>query len=140
MSIEAINIRPFTSKDLKYLREMYYSVYSLNYSNNDKYVETYHLDYYLKYMNHWPELCLMAETSLGTPIGYSKKLFIYLFFHNQSFFSCHFIITLILVMGKSEGKNNDWHSHVTAIAIAPKYRRIGAARALMDRFEEISEM
>lgn len=109
-------------------------------SNNDKYVETYPIEYYLKYMNNWSEMCLMAETSSGIPIGYSKSIFFFLIFNLNFFLLIFKSFLLVLVMGKSEGKNNGWHGHVTAIAIAPKYRRLGAAKALMDKFEQASEM
>lgn len=42
-------------------------------------------------------------------------------------------------MGKSEGRNDQWHGHVTALSIAPEFRRIGLAGRLMDGLEQISE-
>jgi hypothetical protein len=29
------------------------------------------------------------------------------------------------IMGKAEGKGKDWHGHVTALTVAPEFRRIG---------------
>mmetsp|Transcript_25104 Transcript_25104/g.78743 ORF Transcript_25104/g.78743 Transcript_25104/m.78743 type:complete len:123 (+) Transcript_25104:559-927(+) len=43
------------------------------------------------------------------------------------------------IMGKAEGKGELWHGHVTAVTVAPDYRRLGLARQLMDHLEEISE-
>lgn len=42
-------------------------------------------------------------------------------------------------MGKSEGRNDQWHGHVTALSIAPEFRRIGLAGRLMEGLEQISE-
>ena len=43
------------------------------------------------------------------------------------------------VVGKAEGKGKEWHGHVTAVTVAPEFRRIGLARRLMDWLEEVSE-
>lgn len=44
-------------------------------------------------------------------------------------------------MGKAEGKVEleQWHGHVTAVTVAPQYRRLGLAATLMAGLEEISE-
>lgn len=42
-------------------------------------------------------------------------------------------------MGKSEGQRNLWHGHVTAVTVAPEYRRLGLARRLMKELESTSE-
>lgn len=42
-------------------------------------------------------------------------------------------------MGKSEGQPDSWHGHVTALTVAPEYRRLGVAGVLMNWLEEISE-
>ncbi|ELT94663.1 hypothetical protein CAPTEDRAFT_207248 [Capitella teleta] len=42
-------------------------------------------------------------------------------------------------MGKSEGHAENWHGHVTALTVAPEYRRLGLAAKLMNVLEEISE-
>jgi ribosomal protein S18 acetylase RimI-like enzyme len=44
-----------------------------------------------------------------------------------------------LVLGKVEGKGDNWHGHVTAVTIAPEYRRLGLAKRLMDSLEHVSE-
>lgn len=43
------------------------------------------------------------------------------------------------IMGKVEGKALDWHAHITALSIAPVYRRLGIANLVMYLFEELSE-
>ena len=42
------------------------------------------------------------------------------------------------VLGKVEGKGKDWHGHVTALAVAPAYRRRGLAGELMAALEGVS--
>ncbi len=43
-----------------------------------------------------------------------------------------------IVMGKAEGLGEDWHGHVTAVTVAPEFRRLGLARKLMDYLENVS--
>lgn len=42
------------------------------------------------------------------------------------------------MMGKAEGDNTNWHGHVSAITVAPQYRRAGLASLLMDELERLS--
>jgi N-terminal acetyltransferase B complex catalytic subunit len=42
-------------------------------------------------------------------------------------------------MGKAEGKGEEWHGHVTAVSVAPNYRRLGLAGYLMHHLEQVSE-
>jgi N-terminal acetyltransferase B complex catalytic subunit len=44
-------------------------------------------------------------------------------------------------MGKAEGSVSQrlWHGHVTAVSVAPEYRRLGVAAKLMNYLEEVSE-
>lgn len=42
-------------------------------------------------------------------------------------------------MGKAEGREELWHGHVTAVTVAPEYRRLGLAGMLMKSLEDISE-
>jgi N-terminal acetyltransferase B complex catalytic subunit len=42
-------------------------------------------------------------------------------------------------LGKAEGQQQDWHGHVTAITVAPEYRRLGMARKMMDLIELVSD-
>lgn len=48
------------------------------------------------------------------------------------------------MIGKVEGeryndKKMDWHGHVSAVTVAPKARRQGIARYLMDYLEDVSD-
>lgn len=45
----------------------------------------------------------------------------------------------IAVMGKAEGHGDNWHGHVTALTVAPEYRRLGLAATLMKYLEDVSE-
>lgn len=49
--------------------------------------------------------------------------------------------TCFAVMGKAEGSvaREEWHGHVTALSVAPEFRRLGLAAKLMEMLEEISE-
>jgi N-terminal acetyltransferase B complex catalytic subunit len=42
-------------------------------------------------------------------------------------------------MGKVEGEGDLWHGHVTAVTVAPNYRRQQLAKKLMFLLEEITE-
>lgn len=43
-------------------------------------------------------------------------------------------------MGKVEGPDVNWHGHVTAVTVAPEYRRLSIGRKLMNLLEQVSEM
>lgn len=43
------------------------------------------------------------------------------------------------VMGKAEGNDKNWHGHVTALTVAPEFRRMGLAAQLMNILEEVSD-
>lgn len=46
---------------------------------------------------------------------------------------------LCAVMGKVEGEGESWHGHVTAVTVAPEYRRQQLAKKLMNLLEDISD-
>lgn len=43
------------------------------------------------------------------------------------------------VIGKAEGSPHDFHGHVTALTVAPEYRRLSLARSLMNFLETVSD-
>ncbi|KAF2976166.1 hypothetical protein EK904_014697 [Melospiza melodia maxima] len=51
------------------------------------------------------------------------------------------MLCVFTVMGKAEGSvaREEWHGHVTALSVAPEFRRLGLAAKLMELLEEISE-
>lgn len=70
------------------------------------------MNFYLRYLIQWPEFFLAAENYWGRMSGY--------------------------IMGKAEGQDLNWHSHVTALSVAPEFRRIGLAGVLMAELEKLS--
>ena len=42
-------------------------------------------------------------------------------------------------MGKAEGLGSNWHGHISAVTVAPKYRRLGLAAMLIEYLEDITE-
>lgn len=42
-------------------------------------------------------------------------------------------------MAKTEGRNMEWHSHVTAVTINHTYRRLGLASRLCTQLEELTK-
>ena len=44
------------------------------------------------------------------------------------------------IMGKAEGRATNWHGHVTAVTVAPEFRRLGLAGKLMDTLERVSDV
>jgi N-terminal acetyltransferase B complex catalytic subunit len=42
------------------------------------------------------------------------------------------------ILGKVEGNGELWHGHVTAVTVAPDFRRQGLARKLMDCLEDVT--
>jgi N-terminal acetyltransferase B complex catalytic subunit len=43
------------------------------------------------------------------------------------------------VIGKAEGDCADWHGHVTALTVAPQYRRLSLGRKMMHILERVSD-
>eukprot|EP00884_Botryococcus_braunii_P020414 jgi/Botrbrau1/7056/Bobra.0165s0079.1 len=108
-------IRRFVCNDL----------FTFNAVNLDYFTETYHLPFYLQYLARWPEYCMMAEGPRGAAMGY--------------------------ILGKVEGKDKkvkvkekeeivkNWHGHVTAVTVAPEFRRQGLANQLMSMLEDVTD-
>lgn len=43
------------------------------------------------------------------------------------------------VIGKAEGQGNEWHGHITALTVAPEYRRLSLARKMINHLESVSD-
>ncbi|KAF1409317.1 N-alpha-acetyltransferase 20, partial [Spheniscus humboldti] len=86
----------------------------------------YGIPFYLQYLAHWPEYFIVAEAPGGELMGYSAT---------------SLMLCMFTVMGKAEGSvaREEWHGHVTALSVAPEFRRLGLAAKLMELLEEISE-
>lgn len=85
--------------------------------NLDILTETFGIGFYGKYIAKWPDFCISMLNNSGSVFAY--------------------------LIGKVEGdKHNEtimnWHGHVSAVTVAPKARRQGIARYLMDYLETIS--
>ncbi|KAL7536980.1 hypothetical protein ACHAWF_005615 [Thalassiosira exigua] len=87
-------------------------LFGFNNVNLDILTETFNMPFYLQYMSRWPELFTVAEAPDGSIMGY--------------------------MLGKSEGSGNLWHGHVSAVTVAPLYRRLGLAGTLMEDLESTS--
>ncbi|KAG0000745.1 N-terminal acetyltransferase [Entomortierella chlamydospora] len=88
-------------------------LFNFNAINLDSLTETYNISFYLSYLARWPDLFSVQCTPSSTLMAY--------------------------VMGKAEGTGTDWHGHVTAITVAPEYRRLGLAQGMMALLERVSE-
>eukprot|EP00026_Physarum_polycephalum_P020612 Phypoly_transcript_23309.p1 GENE.Phypoly_transcript_23309~~Phypoly_transcript_23309.p1 ORF type:complete len:188 (+),score=13.25 Phypoly_transcript_23309:46-564(+) len=88
-------------------------LFRFNNINLDHLTETFNLGFYLQYLSTWPEMCTIAENPSGRPMGY--------------------------MLGKAEGVGTNWHGHVTAVTVAPEFRRISLAERLMNILEVCSD-
>jgi len=87
-------------------------LFRFNNVNLDILTETFNMPFYLQYMSRWPELFTVAEAPDNSIMGY--------------------------MLGKSEGRGRLWHGHVSAVTVAPLYRRLGIAKMLMEDLESTS--
>ena len=87
-------------------------LFKFNNINLDVLTETYNMPFYLQYMSQWPEAFTVAEAPDGSLMGY--------------------------MLGKAEGMGKLWHGHVSAVTVAPTYRRLGLARTLMEDLDKLS--
>lgn len=71
------------------------------------------MNFYLQYMLQWPEYQQTVTSPAGTLMAY--------------------------ILGKTEGKGHLWHGHVSAVTVAPEFRRLGLASKLMAFLELLSQ-
>jgi len=88
-------------------------LFKFNNVNLDIWTETYGIGFYLSYLSKWPDLCCVQEAPSGRMMGY--------------------------VIGKAEGNSTEWHGHVTALTVAPEYRRLSLARKMINLLEMVSD-
>lgn len=79
-----------------------FDILDYNNVNLDILTETFNVSFYGKYISKWPEYCISIKNHFGAFQGY--------------------------LLGKVEGDkdNNEkknWHGHISAITVAPEYRR-----------------
>ncbi|KAK5073389.1 N-alpha-acetyltransferase 20 [Exophiala xenobiotica] len=96
-------------------------LFHLNLCNLDPYTENYDISFYLSYLMKWPSLffCLEENSQI---VGY-------------------IIGKVEASPGYLQGSEHylPWHGHVTALTIAPQYRRLGYARLLTRALEKACE-
>eukprot|EP00796_Vickermania_ingenoplastis_P008828 gene8828-6211_t len=98
-----------TYKDMNML-----DLLQFNFVNLDQLTETYSTSFYVEYLTRWPEYQRMAVHPLtGMPMGY--------------------------MISKAEGYGEDFHGHVSAVTVAPLFRRLGLGQDLMAEMEHTSE-
>lgn len=84
---------------------------TFNNVNFDRLTETYGINFYSDYLMKWPELQVAARHGpTGVLMGY--------------------------MIGKAEGAGENWHGHVSAVTVAPAFRRMGLGRQLMEGLEK----
>ncbi|MFH4975955.1 hypothetical protein AB6A40_002664 [Gnathostoma spinigerum] len=91
-----------------------FDLFRFNNVNLDPLTETYGFNFYLLYLINWREYFQVCEHPNKEIMGY--------------------------VMGKAEGHGENWHGHVTAVTVAPTYRRLRLAARMMRALEDISEV
>lgn len=74
-------------------------------------------------------------------MAYSSREVVWLRAAHYSKGAAVLMLCMFTVMGKAEGSvaREEWHGHVTALSVAPEFRRLGLAAKLMELLEEISE-
>lgn len=95
-----------------------FDLLEFNNINLDILTETFNVNFYGKYIIKWPEYCISILNCSGRFQGY--------------------------LLGKVEGdknstQNKNWHGHISAITVAPEYRKQGVARFLMKYIEEVTQ-
>lgn len=88
-------------------------LFKFNNINLDNLTETFNMPFYMSYQSIWPEAFTVAEAPDKSLMGY--------------------------MLAKAEGVGKFWHGHVSAVTVAPTYRRLGLAKVLMDDLEKYSE-
>ncbi|KAJ7096617.1 N-acetyltransferase [Mycena belliarum] len=86
--------------------------------------------FYLSYLSRWPDLCCAQAAPSGRMMGYSAS---------AGIFSPLWALTPNAVLGKAEGREQEWHGHITVLTVAPEYRRLHLASALVALLERVSD-
>lgn len=106
----------------------------------------YAINFYLSYFSRWPDLCAVQETPQGRLMGYGTSSSLSLLtllplpestLHDAQERRPH--EPPLSVIGKAEGASSERHGHVTALSVAPEYRRLGLSRKFMTWLEKVSD-
>ncbi|KAF1482828.1 N-alpha-acetyltransferase 20, partial [Megadyptes antipodes antipodes] len=81
----------------------------------------YGIPFNLQYLAHWPEYFIVAEAPGGELMGATALM-----------------LCMFTIMGKTEGSvaREECRRHVTALSVAPEFRRLGLAAKLMELLED----
>lgn len=92
-------------------------LFKLNNVNLDILTENFPIEFYFEYLILWPGLFFKSVEHT---------------FHSEHSISGY-------MMAKTEGKVQDWHTHITAVTVAPEFRRISLASKLCTTLEAITD-
>ncbi|KAF5346150.1 hypothetical protein D9758_009940 [Tetrapyrgos nigripes] len=106
-------LRPFRASDMFKFNNVNLDIWTETVTLRNDNEMQYNIGFYLHYLSRWPDLCCVQEAPSGRMMGY--------------------------VIGKAEGQSLEWHGHVTAITVAPEYRRLSLARKMMGLLEFVSD-
>lgn len=81
--------------------------------NLDPLTENFYLYFYHQYLYTWPTLSYKSVDDDNQPTGY--------------------------MLAKTEGKNKEWHAHISAVTVDPNYRRVGLGSYLCDQLRIVVE-
>lgn len=90
----------------------------LNNVNLDILTENFPLEFYYEYMILWPDLFFKSK-EITVP--------------NDKYINSGYM------MGKTEGKGHEWHTHITAVTVAPEFRRISLASKHCNTLDAITD-
>ena len=100
----------------------------------------YAINFYLGYFCRWPDMCAVQETPQGRMMGYGTSRPPKSLANPPSPPVVHPPVHLYtIVIGKAEGRGTELHGHVTALTVAPEYRRLGLSRKFMAWLEKVSD-
>jgi N-terminal acetyltransferase B complex catalytic subunit len=105
---------------------------TFNNVNMDTLTETYNIAFYVSYMAQWPESFRVAKAMPTGGLSSSSS-------QPPSAAAAASAPIMGYVLGKAEGEGTLWHGHVSAVTVAPEYRRLQLAKTLMGDFERLSE-
>lgn len=88
-------------------------LFELTSINLDPLTENFYLYFYHQYLYTWPTLSYKSVNDNNEPTGY--------------------------MLAKTEGKNKEWHAHISAVTVDPNYRRVGLGSYLCDQLRIVVE-
>jgi N-terminal acetyltransferase B complex catalytic subunit len=108
-------------------------LFKFNNVNLDTLTETFNMSFYLMYMSRWPELFTVAESPHSNNHHHYDTSNVVANPNYSTTTNGGSIMGYMI--GKCEGHGRLWHGHVSAVTVAPLYRRLGLAKLLMDDLE-----